>query len=273
MVHEGAGECVEDLGVGGRVIGVVEVQRFDEAASDEQPPETVREISREEGVFVGCDALGEPLECAEFRNAGVFGLFVRRDNPALGFGQVGNGDFFCEGHARAGGAFVPIQDGSELQFSGDEAFAEPFGFESLAWLIEFEVLEDHEEAVEIDLFVIIDGQVFVALGALKVYAEEEASYVAGEAGVIGFLLAGLLESFGEEERRAFFCFVSEIWTKDVAHECIEWAVFGDGLGEEPHPVVVFTSAFHPLDVERLGDASGEAWISEEAVDEGDAFYG
>ena len=157
MVHEGAGECVEDLGVGGRVIGVVEVQRFDEAASDEQPPETVREISREEGVFVGCDALGEPLECAEFRNAGVFGLFVRRDNPALGFGQVGNGDFFCEGHARAGGAFVPIQDGSELQFSGDETFAEPFGFESLAWLIEFEVLEDHEEAVEIGLFVIIDS--------------------------------------------------------------------------------------------------------------------
>ena len=111
----------------------------------------------------------------------------------------------------------------------------------------------------------------MALGALKVYAEEEASDIAGEARIIGFLLADFFQSFGEKKGSAFFCFVGEIRTKDFAHECVEWAVFGDGLGEEPDPVVVFASAFHPLHVECFGDAGWEARIGEEAIDEGDAF--
>ncbi|MEY5015936.1 MAG: hypothetical protein RIS92_2294, partial [Verrucomicrobiota bacterium] len=50
----------------------------------------------------------------------------------------------------------------------------------------------------------------MALGALKVYAEEEASDIAGEARIIGFLLADFFQSFGEKKGSAFFCFVGEI---------------------------------------------------------------
>ena len=203
----------------------------------------------------------------------MLGLFVRRDNPAFGFGKVGDWHLVSEGHPRAGGARVAIEDGGELQFGGNEALAQPFGFESLAWFVEFEVLKDHEQAVEIDLLVIINSEMLVALGALKIHAEEESANIPRQAGVIGLLLADFVESFGQEEGCAFFCFIVEIGAKDFANEDVQRAVLGDGLGEEFHPVVVFSSAFHPLDIEGFGDAGGKSSICEETFDEAGAFCG
>ena len=45
VVDEGLGECVEHIGVRRRIIGMIEVERFNETASDEHPPESVGEVS------------------------------------------------------------------------------------------------------------------------------------------------------------------------------------------------------------------------------------
>lgn len=251
LVREGLGERLEHLRMGGRIVGMVEVERFDEATSHEHPPETVREILGKEGVLVRRDALREMIEGAKLRNAGMLCFLIGWNKPALGFGKIWDGDFFCEGYARTGCAFGSVEHGSELEFSGDETFTEPLCFESLTRFVQLEVLEDHEQAIEIDLFIIIHSEMLMALGALEIDAEEESSHVTCEAGVVGLLLADFVEPLGEEEGSALFCFVGEIGSEDLAHEDIERAVFGDGFGEKPHPVVIFASAFHPLHIERF----------------------
>ena len=115
---EFAREQIEQLGMRRGIVAVVQIERLDEAAAHELPPDAIGDVAREERVLRRRELLREFLERAEFRHAGRARFLVRRHGPQLVLRRVGQRDLDAEGHARAGRALRAAEDGDELVFVG-----------------------------------------------------------------------------------------------------------------------------------------------------------
>ena len=120
-----------------------------------------------------------------------------------------------------------------------------------------EIAPLREEAVEVDLLVIIDAEVPVALAALEVHAHEEPAYVARETRIIGVLLADLVQPPRGEEARAAQLLILEVRPENLARHLVPRLVRAERRGEILAPLVAVAVAFHELDVEGLGQLLGE----------------
>ncbi len=261
-------EQLEQLRVRRRVFRVMQVERLDEAAAHELPPDAVGEVARELRVVRRREPRREFPERTELRHAGLARLWVGRHGPHFFLRGVGGDfDFRAERHARTGRALHAAEDGDELVFVGDESFLHPCGFVIAARRLHFQVLNREEEAVEIHLLVVLHREVLVALAALEVEPEEEPADVTGQAGVIRVLLADLVEPARDEPARAAQLLVLEIWADDLARELVPRLVGAEGFGEELAPLFVRAVALHELDVERLGELLGELGRGREPFNE------
>ena len=119
-------------------------------------------------------------------------------------------------------------------------------------------MEGDEEAVEIHLFVILHGQVLVALAALEVHTHEEPARVAGGPGVVGVLLPHFFQAPRDKETRAAQFLILEVRSENLPRHLVPWLVRAEGLREVAPPLVVVAVAFHQLDMKRLGDLLREA---------------
>ena len=119
--------------------------------------------------------------------------------------------------------------------------------------------------MEIDLVVILDQLVVVALGALQIHAQKKTPHIAGHPGIIGRILSRFFESFRIEKSRAPIGDIPKIGPDDFASHLVPRLVFFERILQPGGPMIVLTSAFHEMDVKPIAHRGSVFRLCEEEV--------
>ena len=165
----------------------MKVDRFDDPGSQHMRPEPVDDVAAKVAVGSRADRIAQLcMTTVGGDRTFLFVLLVRSDLPFLAPGELGVGDGLVAGQLRFTQSFDAGKHGFELR-RPFRLFGKHGGF-LLVRLKERQAVYERIDPVVFALHVVIDPRMIMALGALKVLAEKDATDVTSEGGGFGFPL-------------------------------------------------------------------------------------